>query len=384
MASETHQGSTSRVLIVGGGLIGCLTAYYLTRAGVRDVTIVERDGLASGASGYSAGILTPYSGSNDRGLLDLSPATLALHAELAKELPSITGIDHGYDLRPYLRCAFGDVGYEAAQKFLRERTADGFDAEWLSGDEAREVCDWISPEVIGACATSIEPTLSSGRLTASAYKAARLSGAGFVAGEVTGFDGAAGSPNGVELADGSVIGADAIVIAMGPWSGLASDWLGYELPVGPQKGQLLYMKLASEDDPDATPSAAMHNMDEGGVILPRRSARTVLGATKEENGFDRESTPYAREFILPKVKRLSARVTDESVGHHTACLRPMPVDGKPYVGRAPGWDNVYVAAGHWSEGIHYGPITGKSISDLIVDGETEVDISAINASRLAT
>ena len=65
----TALSSTSRVVIVGGGIIGCATAYYLTRAGISDVIVVERDGIASGASGYSAGILTPYSGSNDPGLL---------------------------------------------------------------------------------------------------------------------------------------------------------------------------------------------------------------------------------------------------------------------------------------------------------------------------
>ena len=64
-----------------------MTAYYLTRAGVSDVVIIEREGVASGASGYSAGMLTPYSGSNDPGLLALSGASLKLHAELAEDLP---------------------------------------------------------------------------------------------------------------------------------------------------------------------------------------------------------------------------------------------------------------------------------------------------------
>ena len=112
---------TSRVVIIGGGIIGCATAYYLTRAGMSDITIVERDGIASGASGYSAGILTPYSGSNDPGLLALSGASLELHAELAEELPTITGIDHGYDLKPYLRCGFEEPGLDAARQFLEDR-----------------------------------------------------------------------------------------------------------------------------------------------------------------------------------------------------------------------------------------------------------------------
>ena len=111
----TSPTSTSRVVIVGGGVIGCMTAYYLTQAGVSDVVIIEREGVASGASGYSAGMLTPYSGSNDPGLLALSGASLKLHAELAEDLPRITGIDHGYDMVPYLRCAFAETGFDVAR-----------------------------------------------------------------------------------------------------------------------------------------------------------------------------------------------------------------------------------------------------------------------------
>ena len=403
--------STSRVVIIGGGIIGCATAYYLTRAGMSDITIVERDEIASGASGYSAGILTPYSGSNDPGLLALSGASLELHAELAEELPTITGIDHGYDLKPYLRCGFEEPGLDAARQFMADRIAEGLPAEWLSGDEARELCDWLSDEVVGACATSIEPTVDSRLLTQSLLKAAQISGATVRIGTAAGFSGRQGKPNGVKLSDGTTIDADAIVLAMGPWAKEANDWLGYDIPIEPQKGELLYMHLPSDVIPAQTPvipshanvipadagtqtktkhtiqgkpPATMHNMDDGGVILTRRISPTVLGATKEDGrGYDREPSDYAWDFILPRVQRLTDRITKDSVTHHTACLRPMSADGKPSVGKAPGWDNVYIASGHWSEGVHYAPLTGKAISDLISSGHSSTNISAIDAARLA-
>ena len=396
--------SSSRVVIIGGGIIGCTTAYYLTRAGISDITIVERDEIASGASGYSAGILTPYSGSNDPGLLALSGASLELHAELAEELPTITGIDHGYDVKPYLRCGFEEPGLDAARQFLEGRVSEGLSAEWLSGDEARELCDWLSDEVVGACATSIEPTVDSRLLTQSLLKAAQISGATVRTGTAVALSGREGDSNGVKLFDGTTIDADAIVLAMGPWTKDANDWLGYGIPVEPQKGELLYMHLPSDVIPaDANvipadagtqtktkhtiqtkPPATMHNMDDGGVILTRRLSRTVLGATKENGrGYDREPSDYAWDFILPRVQRLTDRITKDSVTHHTACLRPMPADGKPFVGKAPGWDNLYIASGHWSEGVHYAPLTGKAISDLISSGHSSTDIGAIDAARLA-
>ena len=154
----------------------------------------------------------------------------------------------------------------------------------------------------------------------------------------------------------------------------------------PQKGELLYMHLPADEARDIEqdrPPATMHNMDDGGVILTRRLSRTVLGATKEDGkGYDREPSDYAWEFILPRVQRLTNRIGKDSVTHHTSCLRPMPADGKPYVGQAPAWQNVYIASGHWSEGVHYAPLTGKAIADLITTGTTTTDISAISASRL--
>ena len=373
-----------------------MTAYYLTRAGISDVVVVEREGVASGASGYSAGMLTPYSGSNDPGLLALSSASLQLHAELAEELPAVTGIDHGYDMVPYLRCTFAESGYNEARQFMDDRVADGLDAEWLTGDEARSVCDWLSGEVEGACLTSIEPSVDSRLLTQSVLKAAEIGGARLVDGEVVGVqsqrppldsgfrrndEGMRGNDVGVVLADGSAIEGDVVVLAMGPWSNDASGWLGYEIPVEPQKGELLYMYTGG-DHPK--PPVTMHNMDDGGVIFPRRLSPTILGATKEDGkGYDREPSDYAWEFIIPRVQRLSPRIDRSMVSHQTACLRPMPADGKPYVGVAPGWDNVYIASGHWSEGVHYGPLTGKSIAELITDGATSTDISAIDVGRVA-
>ena len=147
-------------------------------------------------------------------------------------------------------------------------------------DEAREVCDWLAPEVEGACITEIEPTVDSHLLTKSLLKAARAKGAQVTIAEVDGL-----SDDGVTLADGSQINADAIVLAMGPWTNEAGNWMGYEIPVVPQKGELLYMHWPADEaggiDQDR-PSATMHNMDEGGVILTRRLSRTVLGATKED------------------------------------------------------------------------------------------------------
>ena len=373
------------VAIIGGGIIGSATAYYLSRTRSCALTVIEAEHVAYGASGYSAGFLTPYSGSNDPGLLALSPKALELHAELAESLPDQSGIDHGYDLRPFLRCGFGDDGVAQAREFMESRRADGLKADWLTGDEARAACDWVSDDVVGACVTEIEPTLDSALLTKSLMDAAtKLGEVELVNARVVGVNrGADGAATAVSLADGSEVGADAFVFAMGPWSASVGDWLGFDLPVSPENGQLLHVDISGLPT-DGQPPCAMQNMDDGGVVLPRRVTSTILGATREDRGFDREPTDFAYDYILPRVQRLCPRIQASDVSHQTSCLRPMPADGKPYVGLAPGWDNAYVAAGHWSEGVHFGPLTGKVVSDLVTDGATDIDSTAISIDRLSS
>ena len=107
-----------------------------------------------------------------------------------------------------------------------------------------------------------------------------------------------------------------MVLAMGPWSKSANSWLGFEISVEPQKGELLYIDEAKAGL--SKPPVTMHNMDDGGVIFPRRISPTILGATKEDGrGFDREPSDYPWEFIIPRVQRLSARIDKSMVSHQT-------------------------------------------------------------------
>ena len=368
------------VVIVGGGVIGCATALYLSRRGVR-ASVVEMNGVASGASGKAAGILTPYSGSCDPGLLALSPATLDLHAELAVSLPEITGIDHGYDERPHLRIAIEDGDVPVLADWQSKRREEGFEARWLEPAEAKSLTDWLTADFAAAIECNFEPTVDANAFATSLWAAAREGGARLVQGRVVGLAGEnEGRAAGVKLDDGSVLCAEHVVIASGPWAGEADEWLGFNVPVRPQKGQLLYLAPANDGESPVSFGA----MVKGGVVLPKRLSGTIVGATREEAGFDVTPTNEARDEILAVAARLTNRIDPSDVVEQTACLRPIPVDGVPVVGAAPGWERVYLATGHWSEGIHFAPVTGKWIADMIIDGESEYDFTALDPARFAT
>lgn len=107
-----------------------------------------------------------------------------------------------------------------------------------------------------------------------------------------------------------------------------------------------------------------------------------LGVTNEEAAWDVTPTDWAREQIQAQAARLVPAVADLRIVHHFAGLRPMPRDGVPFLGPVDGVPGFYVAVGH--SGITLSPIHGKVISDLIVDGLTDVDISAYNPLRTPT
>jgi glycine oxidase len=371
------------VLIVGGGIIGCLTSYYLSQRGLSSI-VIEADGIASGASGTSAGWLTPYSHKNDPAMLALSPATLRLHAELAETLPALTGIDHGYQPDAYLRCAVTEDGITELLAFQFQRASESVAMEWLSGEEARAMSPWITANIMGALRSDNEPTVDSYRLTMSAFQAAEMGGARMILGRVVGLISSGdGIVSGIRMENGSEVHGGAVVLAMGPWSGAAAEWLDHPVPITPQRGELVYLAAAGEGDGPEL-DIGLNIVGDGVSIIPKRLSDTIVAASKEYVGFDRSTTTGARDELLINAARLSSRIETASISGQTACLRPISADGRAYVGLVPGWDAVYLATGHSGEGIHYGPVTADAIAGLISDGRCEHDIAPLSPARTST
>ena len=374
--------SLSDVLIVGGGVIGCLTAYYLSKADLK-VTLIEADQVACGASGKSGGWLTPYSHANDPAMLALSPKSLDLHRTLSKVLPEETGVDYGFEETPFLRCAITEEGVSELQSWQVERAAEGNVMEWISPSDIRQVNSWVTDRVLGGLLSNDEPTLDSYKFTHSSMQAAEKYGANIVSGRVTGLvcGKRQGHSAGVTLEDGSMVEGGSVLLAMGPWTGAASAWTGSTFPIAPQRGQLLY--LSEPDNRHGVRVESGFSAVEVPVsIIRKRLSENLLGSTREDVGFDISTTASARDLLMSQFAMLSDRANSIGISAQTACLRPVTPDGRPYVGRAPLWDNVYVAAGHASEGIHYAPVTARVMADLIIDGETNVDISALSPARM--
>ena len=116
-------------------------------------------------------------------------------------------------------------------------------------------------------------------------------------------------------------------------------------------------------------------------LFRRPDGLAWIGATEELRGFDTSPSAWARQFLLDRAVRLLPAMADARLVKHTACLRPLTSDRLPIIGKAPGWENVYLATGAGKKGILISPGMGKAVADLITTGETRLPIEPFSPDR---
>jgi len=364
------------VVIVGGGIVGMATAYYLAKGGVPSM-VIERDAIGSHASGFAYGGLSPLSGFGIPGpLAEIAQDGMRLHRELAESLAEETGMDIDFRVRPSLALALTEADVRRLQAALPwQQRQPGYAVRWLDASEARRVEPRISEETLGAVLIDGTADVEPYRLVLALTKAAEEMGATVRHGRVTGLRRNGGRVTGVMLERGEVA-CSAVVLGLGPWSGETSSWIDTPIEVRPLKGQIL--RLQAPGPPVACSVGWGHN-----YATTKTDGLLWAGTTEEEAGFDEESTPQARDEIGAALVRMLPAMADAQVVHQTACLRPLASDGLLLLGRVPALENVYMATGAARKGIVYGPPMGRAIADLILAGSTKISLEAFNPGRFA-
>ena len=376
------------VAIVGGGVIGCAAAYYLTEAGA-SVTLLERDGLAGEASGAAAGMLIPpaiYLLRQDThlalkqaealpagALRDLGLASLRLYPSLVDALRDETGSDVQYKATGILLVAQTEGRAEALRALVRRQQESGPSLEWVEGEPLCRLEPGLSPALTGAAYSPEERHVNAALLTEALAGAAASRGAVLRRGAaVSRFLVSDSRVVAVCTGDGDKIAADHIVLAAGPWTRPLARRLGFDVPTRPMRGQML-----------AYHSRAVRHIlwgDEG-YLVPKAGGFLYAGATVEDVGFRPATTRRGLASLRRMARGLVPALRHGEVASAWAGLRPGSPDGHPIIGRLPGKDNVYVATGHFRNGILLGPITGKLIAQLITEGKTETSLAPFSAAR---
>ena len=353
-----------RVLVLGGGVIGTSIAWRLALRGA-DVTVLERSVIACAASGKAGGFLA-RDWCDGTPLMHLARRSFDLHAELAENLNG----DWGYRR---LTTYGGTVGRAST------RASHGPSRGWISSDVA------ITSR-IGSAGTTAQ--VNPGAFTNGMMRAARARGAELRLGTVTGLLRRGGDVAGVDL-DGEAIEADAIVIAMGPWSALAARWLLLP-PVFGVKGHSIVFETGELIPPEALfleyeePAGSMLAPE----VFPRPDGTTYVCAISSESPLPVDATSVVPDDgAMDRLKALCDRISPVLAAARVltsgACYRPLTHDGLPLIGAVAGARGAYVATGHSVWGILNAPATAEAIAELIFEGAAKtIDISPFDPARL--
>ena len=349
---------TTDIIIIGGGVIGCAIAYNLRKSGT-DVTVVERGEIGGQASSAAAGLLAPLGPISAPGpFANLLLSSFAMFPALVPELEEASGMRLNYEQTGALRTVRNPKRIQNLQKRFEAWQPLGLKMYWLSGDEARQREPLLSPDISAAIYAPEESQIKAPQLVRAFSQAASNSGASIHSHtEIIDLQRNHTKVTAVQTASGELITCNYLIVATGAWTACYSKWLDMTLPVSPLRGQIL-----SYQQP-ATP--LQHIIFGDAAYIAPKGNNLIVGATKEETGFDSSVTTEGKAWLSETATRIVPILRQSIAKDAWAGLRPKTPDGWPILGPVPHLENITLATGHNGVGILLSAITGQAIAEYV-------------------
>ncbi|MFG2221755.1 glycine oxidase ThiO [Streptomyces sp. NPDC048644] len=360
------------MLVIGGGIIGLVTAWRAAARGLRTAVVDPEPG--GGAARVAAGMLAAVTELHygEQTLLGLNLASARRYPGFVAELEEASGQAVGYRA-----CGTLVVALDADDRaHLRELHAlqrrSGLESEWLSGRECRRLEPMLAPGVRGGLRVDGDHQVDPRRLAGALLTACARAGVVFHRTWAERLTVSAGRAVGAELADGGRPAADRVVLAGGSHSGRLAGVPGEVLPpVRPVKGQVLRLRMP--DVPRGSPaflSRTVRAVVRGGplYLVPRENGELVVGATSEELGWDTTVTAGGVYELLRDAHELVPGITELPLAETCAGLRPTSPDNAPLLGPTP-LPGLLLATGHFRNGVLLTPVTGDAMAEVLATGQ---------------
>jgi D-amino-acid dehydrogenase len=386
---------STRIVVVGGGIVGASVAYHLARRGVAVVVI---EGVEAGsATAAGAGIICPWTDPDDGPAYRLGADGARYYPELTAMLAEDGEAGTGYQQVGAL-CLTGQAAHAGTgagsggaggdhappreiAAHMRSRLADYpeiGEISVLTPGRPRELFPPLAGELgavwIGGAARIDGRAIRDSLLRAAArHGAERMTGTAVLTesqGRITGV---------IEAASSEVIEADTVVVAAGAWTARICATLSHatarSLAIGPQRGQIVHLEVPGTDTglwPVVLPAYAPY-------LLAFPPSRVVLGATREDAGFDDRVTAGGLGGLLAAAAGLAPGLADATVVQTRVGFRPVTPDGLPLLGTLT--DGLVIAAGNGPEGLTAGPWTGRAAAALALGEQPPADLTAFDPAR---
>lgn len=362
-------------IVIGGGIVGASAAYHLARDGA-ETLLVDR-GDPGQATDAGAGILSPATSSRtDERWVEFAIEAVDYYPELLAELDGETGYNESGMLSVAVSAdeidPFDETLAEIENRQEQLETPVFGSIESLAPEEARERFPPLA-ETHRALTYANGARVDGRKLARALRKSGQQHGLEVEAANVERID--PGRPVRVETAAGERFEADSVVIAGGAWSNEFAEGLSIEIPVKPQRGQIVHLDVDRE-----TGDWPVVSGFRGHYIVPWPGGRIAVGATRETgSGFDHRTTAGGVHEVLEEALRVAPGLSDANLAEIRVGLRPSSPDGLPILGHV--GDGVALATGHGATGLQLGPYSGKVVSQLVRGKDPEYDLTPFSPDR---
>jgi D-hydroxyproline dehydrogenase subunit beta len=368
-------GSRKRqdVIIVGAGIVGCATAYFLARDGF-GVTVVDPNGIAAGASGRNNGLIEhPY-----------DAITAGLFEETVGLLAEVLGDSFPSEPSDSLLLTHDESSARDLERHYRQFPS--LTARTLNPGSAREA-EPLLGEGLWACMLHTGHPIMPVEATTAFADLARAAGAEFLLGEPTSLSRDRDQVTGVRVAEVEHR-ADAVLAAVGAGSHEFLEGLVPAVTITPLWGVIVTVELPRRPRHPLIEGthAIASGSDSGSVELEApftlldSPGWLAVGSTMLEG-----EAPDAEEWVPRLLKRgqeFVPSLAQAQVKGVMACARPRSFDNRPILGRVPGQDRLWIAAGHGGRGMSIGPASARLVAEAIVTGDDAAVPFGLSARRL--
>jgi glycine oxidase len=375
---------TSDVLVIGGGIIGLVTAWRAAQRGLGTAVVDPEPG--GGAAQVAAGMLAAVTELHygEQTLLGLNLASARRYPDFVAELAEETGHDLGYR-----RCGTLAVALDADDRaHLRELHAlqqqSGLESQWLSGRECRRLEPMLAPGVRGGLRVDGDHQIDPRRLAGALVAACERAGVVFHRAWAERLTVVRDRATGVVTDDGTPLDAGQVVLAGGSLSGRLSGVPEDVLPpVRPVKGQVVRLTMPQRHGPFLSRTVRAVVRGSHVYLVPRESGELVIGATSEELGWDTTVTAGGVYELLRDAHELVPGITELPLTETRAGLRPGSPDNAPLLGPT-GLDGLLLATGHYRNGVLLTPVTGDALAHVLATGELPEEARPFTPKRFST
>ena len=382
---ETH----AKVVIIGGGVVGCSILFHLAKFGLKDCILLERKELTSGSSWHAAGNVHVIS--NDPNISRLMAYTIRLY----KEIEETSGHSVGFKPSGGFYLASNEVWADYLKRERSKARYMGLDQEFISLEEIAIKNPLIDPKrYISALWDPIDAEVDPSGVTYAFAKAAKVHGAKYHINTVVKDTKQKNDGTWDVITNQGNINAEIVINAGGLWAREVGHLAGINLPVQPMEHHYLITDSIPEIESLPEGQRLPVGTDFEGNIYFRQEGKGMLLGTYEQQStpWKIEGTPmsFGHELLEPKLENIQDRLAIgfermpalEKAGIKNIVNGPFTFgpDGSPLIGPVPGLQNYWVAVGVMA-GFCQGGGVGKCIAEWIIDGEPSIDVWAMDVAR---